>query len=223
MLGKKIEKNSRFTKGAYTISSILGLLVVIQCLLFCIKHCIFLFVTRASFSDSMATMFGMIVLSVLFILFAKKQKISLSVFPRIFSKYYILGTCIAVVLLVMTPSNYSGGFQAIILLVYGSVITPVFEELIFRGYVWNKLNTIFKKEWGTYIVTAVLFGVWHFGYFDSIAFRVELLGHTGLAKIMLMKVVIGLAFGVVLGAFRLITKNSYSTILLHGVMNIFGK
>jgi len=197
--------------------------VVIQFLLIGIKHCIFLFVDRTDFSDNMATMFGMVVLSGLFILFAKKQKTTLSVFPRIFNKYYIIGTCIAVFILVITPSNYSGGFQAIILLLYGSVITPVFEELIFRGYVWNKLNTIFRKECCTYIVTTVLFGVWHLGYFDSIAFRVELLGHTEFAKIMLMKVVIGMVFGVVFGALRLKTKNSYSTILLHGVMNIFGK
>ena len=197
----------------------IGLLAIIQLLLLGFKHFTFLFIERTNFSDSIATMFGMIILSGLFIVFAKKQKVSLSVFPRIFNKYYVIGTVIAFILLVATPSNYFDGFQAIILLFYGSVITPIFEELIFRGYIWNKLNTAIKKEWGTYLITIVLFGIWHLGYIESIAFKVE----AGLAKIMLMKVIVGLVYGVVLGALRLKTKNNYSTILLHGVMNIFGK
>jgi len=211
-------KRQLIVYGLFT-ARIIALLAVIRLLLFGLEHFIFFFVERTIFSDSMATMCGMIILSGVFIVFAKKQNVSLSVFPRIFNKYYIIGTLIAVLLLVATPSNYVGGLQAIILLFYGSVITPLYEELIFRGYVWNKLNTVIKKEWGTFLITTILFGIWHLGSFESIAFRVD----TGLAKIMLMKVVVGLGYGVVLGALRLKTKNCYSTILLHGVMNIFGK
>jgi len=216
---KQTEKNRNFSKGAFIISSIIALLVVIQLLLLGIKYSIFFFFERTNFSDNIASMSGMIILSGIFIVFTKKQKVALSVFPRIFNKYYIMGTVIAGILLVAAPSNYLDGFQAIILLFWGSVITPIFEELIFRGYVWNKLNPVIKKEWGTYIITTILFGVWHLGYFDSIAFRVEI----GLVHIILMKVVISLAFGVFLGALRFKTKNCYSTILLHGVMNIFGR
>jgi len=216
---EQTERNRRFSKSAYVLLSIIALLVVIQLLLLGFKHFIFLFIERTKFSDNIATMFGMIILSGAFIIFAKKQKVALSVFPHIFNKYYIIGTLITVILLVATPSNYLDGFQAIILLFYGSVITPIFEELIFRGYAWNKLNIVFKKEWGTYLITVVLFGIWHLGYFNSVAFRVE----TGLLKIMLWKVGIGLGYGIVLGAMRLKTKNSYSTILLHSVMNIFGR
>jgi len=213
------EKINYFSKIVYVLSPIIVLLAAIQLLLLGFKHFIFLFVERTDFLDHIASMFAMIILSGLFIVFAKKQKVTLSVFPHIFNKYYIIGTVIAVILLVATPSNYFDGLQAIILLFYGSVITPIFEELIFRGYAWNKLNTVIKKEWGTYLITTIIFGLWHLGGFEGIAFRVE----TGLANIMLWKVVTGLTYGVVLGALRLKTKNSYSTILLHGVMNIFGR
>lgn len=202
-----------------TLSYIVGILLILQFLLFGIKQVTFIFVERTNFSDHIASMISMIVLSVIFIIFAKKQKISLSVFPKHFGKFYIIGTCITAILLIATPSNYLDGFQAIILLFYGSVITPIFEELIFRGYIWNKLNTIFEKEWITYIVSTVLFALWHLGYIDSIAFRTE----TGLANAILWKVITGLCYGVVLGAVRLKTKNSYSTMLLHGMMNIFGR
>ena len=95
----------------------------------------------------------------------------------------------------------------------------VYVILSIIAYAWNKLNTVIKKERGTYLITTVLFSIWHLGGIESIAFRVE----TGLAKIMFWKVIVGLVYGIVLGALRLKTKNSYSTILLHGVMNIFGK
>lgn len=198
---------------------IIGSLIVLQLSLFIIKQIIFIIVERTNYTDHIASMIGMIILSILFVFFAKKQKVALSVFPERFNKFYILGTCIAAVLFVVTPSNYSGGFQAIMLLLYGSIVTPIFEELIFRGYIWDRLNSIFDKELVAYIVSTVLFALWHLGYIDSLAFRTE----TGLASVMLWKAIIGLCYGIVLGALRLKTKNSYSTMLLHGVMNIFGR
>ncbi len=68
-------------------------------------------------------------------------------------------------------------------------------------------------------MTTIPFALWHFGYISSIAFRVEY----GLMNAMIWKAITGLCFGIVLGAVRLKTKNCYSTILLHSVMNIFGR
>jgi len=203
----------------HTIRRIIVLLVFLQLLLFGIKQCLFIFFKRNDYSDSIASMFAMIVITVLFIIFTRKQNVSLSIFPDKFSGFYILVTIVVTFLFIATPSNFTGGLQAIILLVYSSIVTPIFEELIFRGYVWNKLNTIFSKELKTYIVSTVLFALWHIGYISSIAFRVE----NGLANAMLWKVITGLCFGIILGAVRLKTKNSYLTILLHGTLNIFGR
>lgn len=118
-----------------------------------------------------------------------------------------------------TPSNFTGGIQAIILLGYSSLVTPIFEELLFRGYVWNRLTVIFKSESSVYLWSSFLFGVWHLGYFDSLAFRVE----TDLVQALFWKVITGLFYGLVLGLLRWKTKNCYSTMLLHGAMNIFGR
>lgn len=100
------------------------------------------------------------------------------------------------------------------------MITPIFEELIFRGYVWNKLEEKLSKRFAVYVITTLLFAAWHIGYIDTIAFRVA---SDRVLFIMLMKVVTGLCFGIVLGAVRYKTKNCYSSILLHSVMNIFGR
>lgn len=201
-----------------TISLIIAVLALIQLLLYEIKQCVFLIIPRTDYSDHMVTMFSMVVLTICFLIIVRKLRIDLSVFPTKFNTIYVCASIVAAILLIATPSNFTG-IQAISLLVYGSIVTPIFEELIFRGYVWNKLNIIFSKEWKTYIVSTILFALWHFGYISSIAFRVN----EGLFHVMIWKAIIGLCFGIVLGFVRLKTKNCYSTILLHGIMNIFGR
>ena len=194
-------------------------LLLLSLSLFVIKRIIFFFVARTDFSDYMASMVSMIILTSIILRLSRKAEINLSIFPDKFTVSYISVSIISVVLFIASPSNYKGGIESILLLVYSSIVTPIFEELIFRGYIWNELNQIFTSEWKTYIITTILFALWHLGYISSIAFRVE----DDLLNVMIWKVITGLCFGIVLGAVRLKTKNCYSTMLLHGVMNLFGR
>ena len=202
-----------------TIGFMILVLLLLSLSLFVIKRIIFFFVARTDFSDYMASMVSMIILTSIILRLSRKAEINLSIFPDKFTVSYISVSIISVVLFIASPSNYKGGIESILLLVYSSIVTPVFEELIFRGYIWNELNQIFTSEWKTYIITTILFALWHLGYISSIAFRVE----DDLLNVMIWKVITGLCFGIVLGAVRLKTRNCYSTMLLHGVMNLFGR
>ncbi|WP_460287214.1 CPBP family intramembrane glutamic endopeptidase [Clostridium sp. CTA-7] len=207
----KIIKNTAF---------FVTLLVVIQLLRIILKQIGFLFVERNNYTDNVATMLGMLILTVVLIFIAKKSKSPLSIFPEKFGLFYIVATFIFGCLLISTPFiTCDKSIQTIILMLYSSIVTPVFEEMIFRGYVWNRLNDLFKKEWMTFIISTLLFTVWHLGYIDAIAFRTT----KGVANVMIWKMITGLCFGIVLGALRLKTKNCYSTMILHGIMNIFGR
>ena len=202
-----------------TIGFMILVLLLLSLSLFVIKRIIFFFVARTDFSDYIASMVSMIILTSIILRLSRKAEINLSIFPDKFTVSYISVSIISVVLFIASPSNYKGGIEPILLLVYSSIVTPVFEELIFRGYIWNELNQIFTSEWKTYIITTILFALWHLGYISSIAFRVE----DDLLNVMIWKVITGLCFGIVLGAVRLKTRNCYSTMLLHGVMNVFGR
>ncbi|MGL9729907.1 lysostaphin resistance A-like protein [Enterococcus sp. DIV0756] len=201
------------------ISTMVVLLGLLQLLRWGIKQTIFLFVDRTNFTDHLASMTAMSTLTVLILLISKKRKVKLSVFPEKFTKSYLIGTIIFALILVSTPANYTGDIQVIILLGYSSLVTPIFEELIFRGYVWNRLSVIFNRESTVYLGSSFSFGIWHLGYLDSLTFRVE----TDLVKALLWKVITGLCYGLVLGLLRLKTRNCYSTMLLHGTMNVFGR
>jgi len=207
-------------KTVKIISFIVILLIVLQGLRMAIEQTIFIFIERNSFTDDVATMFAMIAITVAFVLIAKKKQEHLSVFPHKFGLFYIAETIVFIGLIVSTPLiTGDKALQTIIVMIYSSIITPIFEEIVFRGFIWNKLNTVFKKEWITYLVTTLLFAIWHLGYIEGIAFR----SPNGLATTMIWKMITGLCFGIVLGGLRLKTKNCYSTILLHGIMNIFGR
>ena len=202
-----------------TFGSIVLILSLSGLFRFASKQVIFLFVQQTNFTDRMASMAAMLILTGILFGLSKKKRTRLSVFPERFTWPYIWATVLFTVLLIASPSNYRGGMESVFLLAYSCIVTPIFEEVLFRGYIWNKLNGIWENKWATYLTTSILFGLWHLAYIDSIAFRVE----DGLLSVMVWKVVTGLCFGIVLGAVRIKTKNCYTAILLHGVMNLFGR
>ena len=204
---------------AKTFGSIVLLLVLSGLSWFLIKQVIFLFVQRISFTDRMASMIAMLILTGFLWRLSKKTKTELSVFPDKFTVPDIGAFVLFAVLLIASPSNYQGGINSVLLLAYSCIVTPVFEKLLFRGYIWNKLSGILGSKWATYLTTTILFALWHLAYIDSIAFRVE----DSLLTVMAWKVVTGLCFGIVLGAVRMKTKNCCAAILLHGAMNLFGR
>ena len=203
-----------------TVLKITGLLIILQLLRMGIRYVCFLVIERTELSDRIISLIAMVLISSFILLTAKLKEVKLSVFPAHFGTGYLVFTVIYAALLISTPIlTQSTGFTGIFLLIYSAVIIPAFEELIFRGFVWNELNNISKKEWITYLLSTLLFAIWHLGYIDTISFRVE----SGLATVMIWKVITGFCFGIVLGALRIKTKNIFSTILLHGILNIFGR
>jgi membrane protease YdiL (CAAX protease family) len=205
---------------AERVMQITGMLITLQLLRIGFKYILFAFTGRTLMSDVIVSAVLMLALSAVIKIISKVNGVRLSVFPAKFRVLYISATIIAAALLASNLFFISRTYD-LLFLAYTVVITPLFEELIFRGYVWNRLNEVFDKELITYIMSSVLFALWHIGYIDSVAFRMT--GSENLAFIMYMKVITGLAFGVIIGALRYKTKNCYSAMLLHGVMNIFGK
>ena len=109
--------------------------------------------------------------------------------------------------------------ESVILLLYSAVITPVYEELLFRGYIWNRISKVYSNRWAVYVLVTILFGLWHLVYIDSIAYRVS----DGLFSIMVWKVITAVCFGIVLGAVRMKSDNCFASMLVHGALNLFAR
>lgn len=112
--------------------------------------------------------------------------------------------------------------------VHGVLIVPVIEELIFRGWSWSRLERTLPGRWGgfiCYVVITGLFALWHLGYGDVIYLRSlqNFIGTLPFRYILLMKVLVGGAVGLLAGFARWRTGKVYWSILLHGMWNMFGK
>lgn len=206
-------ENSK-AKTALTFAEAFILIIGFQAVRLLMEKMINPQVSDGSFSRRMVSAAIMVLLAAAVYAYAQLRKTPLSVFPRPFTKRYIVFTCIAAVLLISAPSNFTGGYKAILLAVYGSIITPVYEELLFRDYLWNRLNKVLSKEIYTFIWTVALFTVWHLGYMTANIADGNLVA-------VAWKLAAGLGYGVVLGLVRLKAKNCYSTMLVHGALNIF--
>lgn len=210
-------------KNAFSLlAKLLAVMAAVHLLRFGIKQLVLLFIENTYFNERLASFVAMTTLSIAFVVIAKAKKLDLSVFPNRFGIWYIIFTALTAAFFVFTLIIFKAyDFEALFLFFYAAVATPIFEELLFRGYIWNTLNSVFDNEWHTYLVSVLLFAVWHLGYIDSFLFRAE--SSSALLNILFWKFIIGLGFGLILGFVRKKAKNCYSTILLHGVMNILAR
>ena len=167
------------------------------------------------FNKKMINMLMMIVLTIILICYAKTKKQTLSFFSKKLSKRYIIATCVTTVLFIIAPSNFVQGFSSVMSIIYGSIVTPVYEELLFRGYVWNRFSKVMSSKLNIFLWNIALFTIWHLFYIipDMISGNWDVL--------QLLKLVAGLGYGTILGLIRLKTENCWATILAHGIMNFF--
>lgn len=201
------------------IIKIAAWLIILQGVMLGVKQAVFCFTEETLYSRSMVTLATMIVLCAALILYCKRRNLAVSVFPKSFGAPYIIVTALVFAFYAATVFiTKAFNVQAILMLLYGSVVTPVFEEILFRGVIWNKLNGVFSKELVTYIVVTLLFALWHIGY----AVGIYLWTGGSLVSCIVMKVLVGGVYGVITGAIRYKTKNCYVGILVHGVLNSLG-
>ncbi len=81
---------------------------------------------------------------------------------------YIIGLTLLVILAV-SPYTFEWELHVLIIGLLFGIITPVFEELLFRGYIWTKIfesGGMVNPNRLTLITVTLLFMVWHLGYID---------------------------------------------------------
>lgn len=187
------------------------------------KNLVFDIFDRNLLSDVIVSMVYMIIVICIAIIILRKKNINLNFFPKKFNMKYKLFTIFVLLFFIVTPiitKNYE--LYNILSLVYNAIITVIFEELIFRGLIFKEISSM-KNDLIAYIVSTILFGIWHLGYIDTIIWRTSLFSpDANIANIMFWKVITGIIIGVILGFFRYKNKNVYSSMLVHTFINTFG-
>lgn len=187
------------------------------------KNLVFDIFDRNLLSDVIVSMVYMIIVICISSIILRKKNINLNFFPKKFNMKYKLFTIFVLLFFIVTPiitKNYE--LYNILSLVYNAIITVIFEELIFRGLIFKEISSM-KNDLIAYIVSTILFGIWHLGYIDTIIWRTSLFSpDANIPNIMFWKVITGIIIGVILGFFRYKNKNVYSSMLVHTFINTFG-
>lgn len=212
-------------QNSFTMIKIIVLLTTFQIIRILSKQIVFIFVHKNEFNEILISIIVMILLGVYIIYKAKKEDISLNIFSYMNTKeskiYYILLTSLILFLIITSPSFiYNISIYTLIPLIYSTIIIPIYEELIFRSYLWSILEKEYKNEFKVYLITTILFSLWHVGYADSIIMKI---GFNNIAFIMFIKCSLMISYGLIIGFLRYKIKNSYSSMLIHSFINIFGR
>jgi membrane protease YdiL (CAAX protease family) len=134
---------------------------------------------------------------------------------------YILGS-LFLLFMAITPYILTLDPEMLVIGVVFGIITPAFEEMLFRGYIWGKIEESTSKIHNhgvlTWLTVTLLFSIWHLGYLD--VFLIHPLGVGNLGMIMVSKLAIGLVLGLLVGYARLKTEKTYLSMILHGLWNV---
>ena len=198
-------------------------LTVLQLGRIALKNIVFSFMTRTLLSDVIVSIIYMSLIICIALVIMKKKRIDISIFPQKWNVKYTIFTLLVFAFFIVTPViTKSYQLYDVLSLIYNAIVTVIFEELIFRGFVFKEISSM-KNDLVAYIISTILFGIWHLGYIDTILWRTSLFSpEANIANIMFWKVITGMIIGIVLGFFRYKNKNTYSSILVHTFINTFG-
>lgn len=107
------------------------------------------------------------------------------------------------------------------------LVIPIFEELLFRGWGWTQLEqaaAFRNSRIVNWLVISVLFGIWHFGYLDVYVLKVApAWPDMQWSSFLLMKFVTTFIIGLVVGLPRRQTCRVHGSLILHALINLFGR
>ena len=128
----------------------------------------------------------------------------------------LVGICVA--------PYFSGGylFTNLIVLFLALIIQPIFEEVIFREYIWNYIGSFEKDENKVLIIVSILSALFKLGYWDIVSQNLSVVGSSFFTiDIIMPKVFLGWIIAFILGIIKIKYKDTYLCIFAHSLINIF--
>lgn len=200
------------------IFKIILIIVSLQIIRIAVRRVLLLFIPITELSLNILNMVIFIIYTYLIVKYCKKNKIDLRVFKVNNKNAYLLLISIFIILFIINLLLNKFSMNNIFKILYGTITLPIFEELLFRGYIWSRLLKMFKNEMYVYIITTLLFSIYSVFYIDSaILLKVFSFG------LIIFKLVIGLLFGLITGFVRYKTKNTFSSMIVSSIMNMVSK
>lgn len=108
-----------------------------------------------------------------------------------------------------------------------AIVIPIFEEFLFRGWGWGQLKkaaSFRASGFVNWLVMSLVFGLWHLGYMDIYVLKVAPANpNMEWGFFFLMKFLTTFVIGLIVGIPRWRTGRVYGSLILHSMINVFGR
>lgn len=205
-------------KSFYFVISMIVFLLLLQIVRIFIRKFFLLFIPTTYNSLLLLNLIIIILMICALIYLCNKNNIDLNLFKVKSKRAYILLSILYLFVILIFVLIYKIRFIDVL---YSVIALPIFEELLFRGYLWNRTKKVFKKNVIVYFVIVILFLIWNIGYIDSLILVSKLNNISFSFNMIIGKLVIALIYGLLIGFVKYKTNNTYLSILLHSFLNIF--
>lgn len=134
---------------------------------------------------------------------------------------------LGILTLVLVLSTYFLQADLFIININSAIVIPIFEELLFRGWGWGRLRRVsfFKASgFANWLIISFLFSLWHLGYIDIYLLKVAPANpDMDWGVFFAMKLMTTLIIGLIVGFPRWRTGRVYGSLILHSLINLFGR
>lgn len=226
-----VKENGSTSKSKEYILDVIILMVIVQIARVIIKY---IFLSQLSFTlenVNMANILSIMLVGISVSLFLRGNYLFNPAGQRLImlnNRYnnknirLMLGS-ITLVLLCITP-YFDGGYLSsnLIVLILSLIVQPIFEEVIFREYIWNYIGSFQKNEMKVLVIVSLLSALFKIGYWDIIGQNLSVVGSSFFTiDIITSNVFFGLIIAFILGIVKIKYKDTYLCIFLHSLINIF--
>ncbi len=223
------EKN--YNKGKEYILNVIILLVIIQIARIVIKYVFFSQLNLSLSNLNIVNIVSIMLVGISTSLILRENKLFNSPGQRLINlnnRYnnknirLIVGTVTAISACLMLYFDDGYLKYTLITSVLMIIIQPIFEEIIFREYIWHYISIFEKNENKVLVIVTILFAIFKIGYFDIVNQNLNIIGSSFFAvDVIISNVILGLITGFILGIIKIKYRDTYLCIIVHALMNIF--
>lgn len=203
---------------AKKILNMLYFIIVYQLIRIALKNVIFLLVQPGIIANILINT-GIIIITLLLLIFYMRNNLNKGESENLFKRFLIgLGIIFALnfASLFITKSFNTENYLN---LIFNILLIPIFDEFVFRGYLWERINKRSDNLYFNVLILALLEGVWQLGFIDNIIIN-DIYTKTAFAPtIIFWQLLIGIGYGVIMGLTKIKFKNNKVCILVHAICN----
>lgn len=110
-------------------------------------------------------------------------------------------------------------FYGVLIICLAAVAVPIYEEMIFRQYFWNYIDSFLQDEKKTFIITSVLSVLFTIGYWDIISQNLAVISSAKFTiDVVFSKMMSGILIAIGTGLMKYKYNDLYLCIFVHSIL-----